>query len=164
MRLASAHANVHAVMWRHHLSLERIRGLVRYLLAGSAAGEDELIAVLTFMTSAIAPPGFEVERSGSAIHVRGTGMHAGRMKVLMPLFLWRAEVCVEERLRYVLDAQGSGLQEFFTASLGVPWPSDGFERHVEVDHEAAVAWWGPGDDPSEAIVTLGPIRRSDLGV
>jgi hypothetical protein len=80
------------------------------------------------------------------------------------MFVWRANLDVEERLRVVFEAYSLRIQDFFSKALGTRWPASDANPHVIIGPSRIEVWWGSGDQPGAADVRIEPIFRYELNV
>ena len=106
---------------------------------------------------------FELRATDMTINIRGIGRCSGYSYSTAPFLLWNLPSPASERLERIFDIQSRGLQEFITNARHEPWPARGAEAHVRVTPDEVAVWWG-GPREVDALVSLSPISRRDLGV
>lgn len=138
--------------------------VVRALSQEPLPGESALILALASRTRELVPQDdFVVSADGLSVTLSGIGAFSGLANVIMPVFILRLELPVDERLEFALHSYGKRLASFLThAYRGVPWPTEDAERHVSVDAESVELWWTQADGPDR--VNLYALSRRDLQV
>ena len=133
-------------------------------MKGPADGEAALIMTIAECTRAVmAGEEFDVSVENTSIMIVGTGEMRGRTNVMTPVFIWRAPLDVDERLRLVFESYGRRLQEYLTKAYGRPWPARGAATHVIVTDLTVQLWWG-GSTEETAVREFGWIDRERLGL
>jgi hypothetical protein len=106
---------------------------------------------------------FEVmTEHGHAVRIRGLGERHGDTMWITPMAVWRSRLAVEDRLQIFLEA-ASGRVQKFVSRHNRPWPTMTAKPRVSIDEDRILVWWG-GSSEADAVVTLRPIPRKDIGV
>jgi hypothetical protein len=136
----------------------------RLLATEPLGGEHAFISELAERTREIlSEHDFEVATDGMTITISGLGRFKGRTSVMLPVFMMRAPVPLDERLSMVLGSHGRRLQELLTSAYGEPWPTASAGPHVSVTPDMISLWWG-GSTEKDAVERLRPISRIDIGI
>lgn len=106
---------------------------------------------------------FELRTNGITINIRGIGRCSGYSYSTAPSLLWNLASPASERLERIFEVQSHGLQKFIAKARHEPWPAKGAEAHFRVTQDEIAVWWG-GPNEVDALVTLSPISRRDLGL
>lgn len=106
---------------------------------------------------------FELHAKDMTISIRGIGRCSGYSYSTAPFLLWNLALPASARLEHIFEVQSRGLQQFITKARHEPWPAKGAEAHVRVTPDEVAVWWG-GPSEVDALVTLSPISRRDLGL
>jgi hypothetical protein len=106
---------------------------------------------------------FELQAKDITINIRGIGRCSGYSYSTAPSLLWNLASPASERLEKIFEIQSRGLQEFITKARHEPWPAKGTDAHVRVTTDEVTVWWG-GPREADALVTLSPISRRELGL
>jgi hypothetical protein len=113
--------------------------------------------------SLLADDDFEVTTNGATITITGRGRLAGRSNVLMPVYVIRSPLPLDERLELLLKAHGERLQAFLSRAHCRAWPAEGAVMHVRVTPAAMDLWWSmPGAD--KPLVEMQQIDRRSFGL
>lgn len=145
-------------------AIRGIRGTLEYLSAGPAPNEQQLIEAMSERIAEVVDPAeCEVTTDGKTIKLVGINRLRGNMTSVMPFFILRAPLPVDQRLKMALEALATSTQKFLTSCGGPAWPGPGSEPHVTVSSETVNVWWG-GSSEDDATVRLRPLDRSELGV
>jgi hypothetical protein len=151
--------------WKGRL---RDHPLVKYVTAPQPPERvreaERLTAAFAERIAEVLPPGeFELKVTGFAISVIGIGVWYGNSYGFALHLTWYLPHPASRRLEMVFEGQMDGLQEFLSNMRRAPWPSKGALPHVRVIPSTVYAWWG-GPTCADAVVSLRPLDRAELGV
>ena len=67
------------------------------------------------------------------------------------------------RLKTLFENEVGSTQDFFSETIGEPWPAPNAPLHVRVTASAVSVWWGQGEE-EHAVVRLRAFDRRELGL